>query len=117
MEKAIEKRLSRAEWALSKAKEFAQCVKKIFDVTTSVILFGSYARGDFNEWSDIDILIVVRGDLPKKPMDRIDMVMPCIISVGAPIEPLIITREEFEKLKKKRNPAIEDAIRNGVPIP
>ena len=25
----------------------------------SIILYGSYARGDFNEWSDIDILVVL----------------------------------------------------------
>ncbi len=25
---------------------------------TTLILFGSYARGDFNLWSDIDIIII-----------------------------------------------------------
>ena len=29
------------------------------EVLKSVILFGSYARGDYNEYSDIDVMIVV----------------------------------------------------------
>jgi predicted nucleotidyltransferase len=32
------------------------------DRLSDVILYGSYARGDHKEWSDIDMLIVVRAD-------------------------------------------------------
>lgn len=116
LEKVVEKRIKRAGWALSKAKEFTECIKKIFRSIVLVVLFGSYARGDFNEWSDIDILIVVDDVLPNKPTERIDMVVPCITAVEAPIEPIIISRNEFENLKKKKNPAIVDAIDNGIPI-
>ena len=114
MEKIIEERVRRANQALSRTREFAECIKKIFRSIDLVILFGSYARGDFNEWSDIDILIVVRDELPKKPTERIDLVIPCILAVEVSIEPLIVTREEFERLKRKKNPAIIDAISNGV---
>ncbi|MEL9940863.1 MAG: nucleotidyltransferase domain-containing protein [Ignisphaera sp.] len=116
MEKVIEERIGRADQALRKAREFAECIKRVFHNIDLVILFGSYARGDFNEWSDIDILVVVGEELPKKPTERIDLVVPCIATVGAPIEPLIITREEFEKLKEKRNPAVVEALSNGIPI-
>jgi len=34
------------------------------DKLNSVILFGSYARGDYEEYSDIDVMILV--DLPKE---------------------------------------------------
>ena len=30
-----------------------------------IVLFGSQARGDANEWSDVDLLVVM-GDLPDK---------------------------------------------------
>lgn len=44
-------------------QKIANETKAIFgDKLNSVILFGSYARGDYNEESDIDILILV--DLP-----------------------------------------------------
>lgn len=57
--------------------ELVMQAKNIFsDKLNSVIIFGSYARGDFNEESDLDILIV--ADLPssvlseyRKPIDRL----------------------------------------------
>lgn len=40
-------------------KKFEQETKNIFgDKLNSIILFGSYARGDYDEESDIDILIL-----------------------------------------------------------
>lgn len=43
--------------------------KDIFeDNLTDVILFGSYARGDFDEESDVDVLIV--ADLPSEEMQN-----------------------------------------------
>ncbi len=42
--------------------------------------------------------------------------MPCIVTVKAPIEPLIISREEYEELRRKRNPAIIDAIDSDIAI-
>ena len=32
------------------------------DKMRDVILYGSYARGDFQEWSDVDIMVLVDGD-------------------------------------------------------
>jgi len=41
-----------------------------------LILYGSYARGDYTEESDIDILVVA-DDLPKDPRDAyIKLVIP-----------------------------------------
>jgi len=48
-------------------KKIADESKRIFGLNlNSVILFGSYARGDFDEESDIDILILV--DLPSNEL-------------------------------------------------
>src|SRR6059058_4854915 len=45
-----------------------------------IILFGSYARGDFNRDSDVDLLVVTqkrrRGDLDLRIRDRIDCSFP-----------------------------------------
>ena len=32
------------------------------DKLREVILYGSYARGDFHEWSDVDIMVLVDAD-------------------------------------------------------
>jgi len=41
-----------------------ECKKKFGKDLVSVILFGSYARGNWKEESDIDLLVVVKGKLP-----------------------------------------------------
>lgn len=41
--------------------EFKQAVQELYgDRLAQVILYGSYARGDFNDNSDIDLLIVLK---------------------------------------------------------
>jgi len=43
-------------------------VELLGDVLQKIILFGSYARGDFEEDSDVDIMLLLncqRADLPK----------------------------------------------------
>ena len=42
-------------------REYRQGLKKIFrDQLIEVILYGSYARGDQHEYSDIDVLCILR---------------------------------------------------------
>jgi len=40
------------------------------DKLREVILFGSYARGDFHEWSDVDIMVI--ADVDEIECKRID---------------------------------------------
>ena len=112
MEKIIEKRLKERENAIQEAEKFVQCVSKKLRIVQAW-LFGSYARGDFNEWSDIDVLIVVRDSLPKRPIDRIDLVMECLEECNN-VEPVIVTVDEFEKMRRKRNPIVQDIEKHGI---
>ena len=38
------------------------------------VVFGSVARGDFNKWSDLDVLVVARG-LPSDARARLEVLM------------------------------------------
>ncbi len=50
-------------------KQVADYAKEVFgDKLKSVILYGSYARGDYNDESDIDVMIMV--DLPPEELSR-----------------------------------------------
>ena len=60
-----------------------------------VILFGSYARGDYDEESDIDILIV--GDIELD--DIIDLIFEILIKYGILINAIVESTSEFEKWK------------------
>lgn len=42
---------------ISALRQYSETLERIFGKTT-LILFGSFARGDFNLWSDVDIIII-----------------------------------------------------------
>lgn len=74
----------------------------------TAILIGSYARGDFNLWSDIDVM-VISEDFKGGPVGRLkSMDMP----LGFQIIPL--TSNEFKKLLAKKDPLALEAVKSGV---
>ena len=50
----IEKRIEERKRIIRKAHEYSLTL----EFKATVILIGSYARGDFNLWSDVDIMII-----------------------------------------------------------
>jgi len=59
--------------ALHKASAAAErLASKLGKIT--VILHGSYARGDFNLWSDIDVIVVSERFKGMRPLDRYDLI-------------------------------------------
>lgn len=47
--------------------EFKQAMQELYgDRLANVILYGSYARGDFHAESDVDFRIVLKGDEPNR---------------------------------------------------
>ena len=73
-----------------------------------VYLFGSFARGNVHEGSDIDLLIV--GDFPERVFTQIERVLEL---TDLPIEPLVYTPAEFEELVRAGNPFILRVLREG----
>lgn len=63
-----------------------------------VMLFGSHARGDVHEGSDIDLLVVKASD--KRFADRIEEVMLLLRDFPA-VEPLVYTPEEFGRMQAR----------------
>lgn len=72
---------------------------------------GSVARGDFNVWSDIDVVILVTG-LPEHALPRADLFLdkPSGVNIVA------YTPEEFERELKRGNPLAVEASAVGFPI-
>jgi len=84
----------------SKIKEFMRCLGI---KPESVILFGSFARGDYAESSDIDILVVLRSDL-----DWFDRQH----EIG--MDALIYTPKELQKMFAENNGFILDVLEDGI---
>lgn len=66
-----------------------------------IILYGSFSRGDFNERSDVDI-IVISSKLPKTYQKRAEKLFSMVETLD-PIEPLGFTPNEFVNMIKKRH--------------
>jgi len=75
-----------------------------------VVLFGSFATGDINEGSDIDIIVV--ADFKEDFLDRIRTLMD-LNTFKIPIEPVGYTPEEFNQMKNRRNPFIMEVLEKG----
>ena len=77
----------------------------------SVLLHGSYARGDFNLWSDVDIIIVSDAFNNVRFLDRYELVKELLPDN---VEPILWTPGEAETLLQK--PAWRHALRRGVVV-
>jgi len=78
-----------------------------------VVLFGSYARGDYTAASDIDLIVVKETDRPF--LERIVEVLDVCELPGSPvvIDPLVYTPAEFSKMVADGNPLIKRAMQEG----
>jgi len=82
--------------------------------TATLILFGSYARGDYNQNSDLDLLILV--DQEKITMtDRKRITYPLYdieFDTGILISPMVYSKEDWES-RKGKTPFHENVSREG----
>lgn len=63
-----------------------------------IILFGSRARGDADEYSDYDIVLIKRTSSPF--LERLQAVVPYLAGYERPVEILVYTPEEFEQMQE-----------------
>ena len=76
-----------------------------------IILFGSYAAGNPNSDSDIDLLIIKDTDLPrhKRSFD----IQKLLIGSMIPMDILVYTTKEFEQEKKEKSSFLYTAIKTS----
>lgn len=76
----------------------------------AIILFGSFATGDVNEGSDIDIIVI--ADFQVGFLDRIKLLLD-LNHFGLPMEPIGYTLEEFESMRQAGNAFIARVLETG----
>jgi len=105
----LENRRRQRELATARARSYVERIS-VHLGRFSAILVGSFVRGDFNIWSDIDVLIVSEA-LPQDPLERSSF----LYSVTADgIEPKGYTSAEFREMLAKGNPLAVAAREEGV---
>jgi predicted nucleotidyltransferase len=73
------------------------------------ILFGSYARGSYKEWSDIDIALVSEIFVGNRIEDK-DKIRKITLSVSSEIEVLPFSPEDFDL----QNPLAKEILETGI---
>ncbi|MBS7621227.1 nucleotidyltransferase domain-containing protein [Candidatus Bathyarchaeota archaeon] len=101
--------IERSEEVFEKIRAYVDAVVRRLNPQL-VVLFGSFATGDINEGSDVDILVV--ADFKEGFLERIGTLME-LNTFGIPIEPLGYTPEEFEDMKGRKNPFILEVLEKG----
>lgn len=111
MPKLCRVNIGRSEEVFEKIKRYTQRVVEGLKPRL-VILFGSFARKDINEGSDVDILVV--ADFKESFLDRIKLLLDFNDGIGLPLEPIGYTPEEFQEMQEKGNIFIQEVLSTGV---
>ena len=82
---------------------------------TTVILFGSCARGEVGRDSDVDLLVVEEQPFGpgRSRFGELKRLRRSIRGFGVPIDLLLFSRDEVEKWKHAKNHIIAEALREG----
>ena len=73
------------------------------------VLFGSYAQGTFNKWSDIDLAIVSKVFVGERFEDR-KKIRRIKLKVSSDLEPIPYSPEDFND----DNPFVKKILETGV---
>ncbi len=79
-----------------------------------VILFGSHARGEAHAGSDIDVMVVLRGDVaPGREIDRmIDVITELNLKYGVLLSVVPVAEEKY---LRRNSPLLLNVRREGIP--
>ncbi len=88
-------------------------ILKAVDVE-QIILFGSYARGDYNKDSDIDLMVIIEGKIDRKEKNKIlDKMAIIFFENNLNVDFLIETKEDIEKYRNIIGTIIKTALEQG----
>ena len=100
--------------------EIAATAKATFgERLDSVILYGSYARGDYTPESDIDIMILVRGIAPEELWKYKDPIIQKESDLGLQYDLLIsATIKDIETFSKYLDvlPFYQNVMKEGIKV-
>lgn len=76
-----------------------------------IILFGSAARGDVDEFSDLDVVLIKRTSAPF--VQRCVEAAKCLHRGIGPVDFFVYTPEEFQRMVEENSFFIEQIVRDG----
>lgn len=104
----LERRRTQREALIRRAESFVIEIERKHRLRAAVV-FGSVARGDFNLWSDVDLLLILE-EIEGTPIRRAEALGP-----RPPlVQPIVWTVDEWHRQTARRNPIATEAAHGGV---
>lgn len=66
---------------------------------SQIIVYGSYERGDYNDYSDVDVMILVKmseAEIKKIENEIYDLAFEIEMNIGVDISPVIKNENQYE---------------------
>jgi predicted nucleotidyltransferase len=86
------------------------------DSVVDLRLFGSVARGESHEGSDVDVAVVLADVDWESRRAVIDLASDISLATGLSISPTIFARETWDRFRAQERPLVMDIEREGVPL-
>lgn len=84
---------------------------------TSIVIFGSVARGKAKEWSDIDIFVIVKDDLNKKIKDKLHSIFSDVMEIFSKIsQEHVYSQAKFQENYGFGDDFLINVMRDGIII-
>jgi len=107
--------LSPAEAAA--VREFAGRVRELLGADLKAMhLFGSRARGDGHEQSDLDIALIVARGARARRYDVYDLAFDVGLDHSVDLAPLVLEEEQFNELKRRERLIAQNIQREGIAL-
>jgi predicted nucleotidyltransferase len=98
-------------------KRFVEKVKELYgSKIEKIILFGSYARGESREDSDIDLLIISSGGRFKMQKKLSEIAVGILLDMGVYISAKAVSVEEYNFMKRINSGFYQSVKREGIEV-
>lgn len=97
------------EFALELVRRYKEVIAPRFDPAMKVMMFGSYAKDCPNEWSDIDVAVIVPSVDKSKWWETAVSLGRATRDISCYIEPILLENDED-------SPIYREVMRTGVAV-
>jgi predicted nucleotidyltransferase len=98
------------------ARFAAELRHRFGEAVVDVRLFGSFARSEAGEESDVDVAVVLEGADWSTRREVIDLATDAGLPFDLLISPTIFDRETYQRWREQERPLVMDIERDGVPL-
>jgi predicted nucleotidyltransferase len=96
------------------AREFARRVVRSMRGVKAIILYGSVARHEEREDSDIDILVISSGNRSDAQYDLAGLAIDLLLETRRYVSAKAVGVVDFERMRNDGNPFVRNVMREGV---